>query len=105
MATIDQAKLIELATALGIDLTGDAPAEKTRKPSGTRKSGSRAGTRQPRGTGNVAGQAKPGVITCQQAWLALGADPQYKPRTPDAPARNQQLWRLNDLGLLGLAGK
>lgn len=44
-----------------------------------------------------------GVITCGEAWQALGADPTYTPRDPNAPARNAQLWALNAQGKLRLA--
>lgn len=42
------------------------------------------------------------VITCGAAWTALGADPTYEPRDPNAPARNAQLWALNVAGKLTL---
>lgn len=44
-----------------------------------------------------------GVITCAEAWTALGADPTYKPSDPNAPARNGQLWALNAAGKLRLS--
>jgi hypothetical protein len=43
-----------------------------------------------------------GAITCEQAWKALGSDPQYTPSQPKAPARNSQLWALNAKGMIRL---
>ena len=44
-----------------------------------------------------------GVITSEDAWKALGADPTYQPSDPNAPARNGQLWALNAAGKLRLS--
>jgi hypothetical protein len=44
----------------------------------------------------------PRGITREQAWMALGADPAYKPRNGDELATNGQLWRLNQAGLLSI---
>lgn len=42
------------------------------------------------------------VITAKQAWEALGADEQYKPKDMNAPASNRMLWALNDKGKLAI---
>lgn len=54
--------------------------------------------------GNRVPKAAVNVITREDAWLAGGADPQFKPRNDGgAPANNGQLYRLNMLGLLVIA--
>lgn len=83
--------LAALAALLAHESTSEqaAPA-KGRKPATTRKPATRA----------AKAKASEGVITCEQAWIALGSDATFKPSKPNDPARNPQLWRLNTLGLL-----
>lgn len=42
-------------------------------------------------------------ITAGIAWELLGADESFKPRDPDKPATNAQLWRLNAAGRLSVS--
>lgn len=95
--------------AQGTAVTETVP-EPRKQATGTRKttrsSGRKAAElnadRKPKATTPTRKSAK-GVITCQAAWEALGADPTYKPSDPNAPARNGQLWALNAAGKLRLA--
>jgi hypothetical protein len=78
-----------VVAALNAEQPTEQPASKpaTRKPA-TRKASSKRS--------KVAATC----ITAGQAWQLLGADEQYKPRDPDKPATNAQLWNLNAQGRL-----
>lgn len=43
-----------------------------------------------------------GTISAGEAWEALGAQDDFKPKDLNKPANNGQLWRLNSQGLLAL---
>jgi hypothetical protein len=74
----------------------EAPVEQTVPAPVVNDGRSKRGSRLPKAAVNV--------ITREDAWLAGGADPQFKPRTNgDQPANNGQLYRLNMLGKLVLA--
>lgn len=45
-----------------------------------------------------------GTISAGDAWEALGAQEDFKPKDLNKPANNGQLWRLNSQGLLALRG-
>lgn len=81
----------------GVEVFADKPARKIRttRKSATRKSTTRKATKATKTT-------KTNVITCGEAWALLGADPAYEPSNPSAPARNRQLWALNERGLLAI---
>jgi hypothetical protein len=59
----------------------------------TRKAGSK---------GKASARKNKNVITAKQAWEALGADEQYKPKDLNASASNRMLWALNEAGKLSL---
>lgn len=80
--------------------TGASKARKTTRSSGPKVT---TANRTAKTTSTPSRKTAKGVITCQQAWQALGADPTYQPSDPNAPARNGQLWALNAAGKLRLA--
>lgn len=103
--TSQQIALIEALKSLGIEVPQEtpkrAPAKRTTKRTSSTPSTKRAATRTKRASTKRT-KTSPDVITCEVAWLALGADPQFEPSQPDAPARNGQLWALNAAGMLSL---
>lgn len=89
-AMIAEAVADALANATGPAVFADEPKKRTTKA-----------TKATKATKRTTKPAK-NVITCEMAWLALGANETYRPSQPDSPARNGQLWALNAAGLLSL---
>lgn len=95
----DVQALVEAAVQAALAGAGvvDAPAKRgPDRPKGSKNKPKVDVTRTPR----VA--LTNGTISAGDAWEALGAQDEFKPKDLNKPANNGQLWRLNSQGLLAL---
>lgn len=93
-----QAQLATLAAAIPaheeVGVVVEAPAKPKRNTARTKAPAAKAPAK--RKTTRTKGY----TLTCGDAWLALGADEDYRPRDETRPATAAQLWRLNADGRL-----
>jgi len=100
MAKADNSALIAQITAAVLAAQSEAAPSANPAKRGTRKVG--GASRKPASKPNRR-QYPATCISAGIAWEVLGADEQFKPKDPDKPATNAQLWNLNAKGLLTLA--